>query len=73
MNSLIHFEDLKADASTKPASSAATSDAGFQPLIEQLRRRLVNGNCADSMDVRIAIVGELVYCCYRELMTRRYL
>jgi hypothetical protein len=72
MSSLIQFDDLRAQANTQPAPST-TPDAGFQPLIERLRHRLVSGNCADSVDVRVAIVGELVYCCYRELMTRRYL
>jgi hypothetical protein len=72
MSSLIQFDDLRAQANTKPTSSTPP-DVGLSPLIEQLRHRLVSGNCADSVDVRIAIVGELVYSCYMELMKRRYL
>jgi hypothetical protein len=72
MNSLVRFGDLKERGNTTP-KPLQVPDVGLPPVIEQLRQRLLRGNCADSVDVRLAIVGELVYCCYRELMTRRYL
>jgi hypothetical protein len=72
MSSLVRFSDFKAQGNTTPKPSQSP-DVGLPPVIEQLRHRLVSGNCADSVDVRIAIVGELVYCCYLELLNRRYL
>ena len=41
--------------------------------IEQLRHRLVSGNYFDSVEVKTALVGEMLYHCYIELQKRRYL
>lgn len=70
MGSLIQLNDLKARANATPAP---IREVATPPVIEQLRQRLLSGNYADSIDVKLAIVGELVYHTYKELMKRRYL
>ena len=72
MTPLVHLQELKGQADTKRASDQ-TNEVAVPPGIIQLRHRLVNGACADSLDVKIAIVGELVWLCYLESMKRRYL
>lgn len=68
MNSLIQFDDLKAGANTSPRPSAAPAPE-LPHRIEQLRQRLLT-NYPDSVDVKIAVLAELIYCCYGELLKR---
>ena len=42
-------------------------------VIENLRHRLVTDPCRDSVEVKVAIVGELVYQVYKQLSRKRYL
>ena len=72
MSQLVRFKEFAATANTAPATSYA-HEASILPTIEQLRLRLVSRNCADSLDVRVAIVGELTYLCFKELAKKRYL
>ena len=72
MGSLIQLKELQAQRDA-PASMLASQKLPTSPVIEQLRHRLISGSCADSVEVKLAIVGELLYHCYQELMKRRYL
>lgn len=50
----------------------AESTAAFR-AIEQLRSRIVSPDYRDSLDVKTAILGEMLFQCFRELQKRRYL
>lgn len=71
--SLVRFVELAATANG-PAAVAQTTVGAAPAQIEQLRHRLVSGEFRDPVEVQTAIVGELVYLTYKDLMTRkRYL
>lgn len=42
-------------------------------VIDQLRARLLSRDFHDSVEVKTAVLGELIYQCYIELQKRRYL
>jgi hypothetical protein len=44
-----------------------------QRLLAHLRQRLVSGDYHDSVEVKTAILGEMIYLCYTECQKRRYL
>jgi hypothetical protein len=65
-----------AEATTRATgrNNATTEGDSIAPeVIETLRSRLFNGSYSDSTEVRVAIVGELVYQCYQQLAKKRYL
>lgn len=70
---LIRFDDMKVSANTDQPDSAQTETFPSAHVIEQLRRRLISQDSRDSVEIKIAIVGELIYFAYRELMLRRTL
>lgn len=57
----------------KPTPRAPAGKPSASSVIEQLRFRLLNRDCHDSVEVRTVLLGELVYQCYVELTKRRYL
>jgi hypothetical protein len=73
MSRLIRFNELKSESAPEGAPVGPTDDATIPTLIERLRHRLISGDCFDSVEVKTAIVGELVYHCYKDLMKKRYL
>lgn len=72
MATLVQLKELKGQSNTAP-TAPQTKEIAVPPMIAQLRNRLVSGASADSLDVKVAIVGELVWLCYQDLMKRRYL
>jgi hypothetical protein len=65
-----------AAATTQPAgkNKPPTEGESVAPeQIEKLRNRLINNPGSDSVEMRVVIVGELVYQCYKQLAKRRYL
>ena len=63
-----------AEATATPKNHATTEgESGGPEIVEQLRHRLIHNPCADSGEVRVAILGELIYQCYRQLAKKRYL
>lgn len=73
MDSLIRFDDLKVGSNTVHADTAKAETFPSAQVIEQLRQRLISQDSRDSVEIKIAIVGELIYFAYRELMLRRTL
>jgi hypothetical protein len=67
---LVRFTELKAAADSIPAKTETTVGA-IPPQIEQLRHRLVSGEFRDPIEMQTAIVGELVYLTYKDLITRK--
>jgi hypothetical protein len=65
---------LKA-AQNESSKESAPSEIDPRPsaAIETLRRRLIGGVHADSVEVKVAVLGEMLYCCYIELQKRRHL
>jgi hypothetical protein len=70
MNQIMKFAEATAQAAT---NNSASAESVAPEMIEQLRHRLVHNPVADSLDVRVAVLGELVYQCYKQLARRRYL
>jgi hypothetical protein len=73
MSRLIRFNELKSENPLVSAPVDRSEDATTPTLIDRLRHRLVSRDYCDSIDVKTAIVGELVYHCYKELMKKSYL
>lgn len=73
MNSLIRFNELKADANIGPISPRQDESIPVSSVIEHIRQRLTSRDYGDSVEVKVALLGELVYQCYRETIKRRYL
>ena len=53
-------------------SETPKGDPGTPEIVEQLRHRLLNSP-SDSIETKVAIVGEMAYWCYRQLAKRKYL
>ena len=73
MDSLIRFDDLKVGPNTDRADIAQPETFPSAQVIEQLRHRLIDPNYHDPVEIKIAILGEIVYFTYRELLKRRTL
>jgi hypothetical protein len=74
MQRLVRFDDLGIESTKGAATSGMPIDTPpSQAIIEQLRHRLLSGAHCDSVEVKTAIVGELVYQCFLELRRKRYL
>ncbi len=71
MNQIMKFAEATAQATGKSATTEGDTIA--PQVIENLRHRLVTDPCGDSVEVKVAIVGELIYQCYKQLAKRRYL
>ena len=69
-DSLIRFAELTSTANSVPVK-AEVSVGAIPHQIEQLRHRLVSGDFRDPVEVQTAIVGELVYLTYKDLITRK--
>ncbi len=69
-DSLVRFTELTATTNSV-AVKAETTVGAIPQEIEQLRHRLVSGNFRDPVEVQTAIVGELVYLTYKDLITRK--
>jgi hypothetical protein len=61
----------KDDGNCKEA--AYVEDFQAVRAIEQLRNRIVSPEYCDSLEVKTAIIGEMVFQCFKELQKRRYL
>lgn len=72
MDSLIRFDHLKGGANKQP-ETAPTETFPSAEVIEQLRHRLISPDYHDPVEIKVAILGEIVYFTYRELMLRRTL
>ncbi len=74
MSQIMKFAEATTQATGSGRNNATTEgESGGPEVVEQLRHRLIHNPCADSADVRVAIVAELVYQCYRQLTKKRYL
>jgi len=51
----------------EPANEVKLARAAPHPEIERLYRRLASGECADSSEVRLMLLGHLVYIAYRDI------
>ena len=67
---LIQFNELQATANVSAANAESTVGA-IPDEIEKLRHRLVGSDFRDSVDLKVMIVGELVYLAYKDLITRK--
>jgi hypothetical protein len=72
VSQIMKFAEATSEAARKD-NATTEGDSGGPEIVEQLRHRLIHNPCADSAEVRVAILGELVYQCYRQLAERRYL
>jgi hypothetical protein len=61
----------KDDGSCK--ESPEVEDFKAVRAIEQLRNRIISPEYCDSLEVKTAILGEMVFQCFKELKKRRYL
>lgn len=73
MEGLIRFDDLKPAANGTPESTAGSENFPSAAIIEQLRNRLIGPDYRDPIEIKSAILGDLVYFCYREITKRRVL
>jgi hypothetical protein len=63
----------EAQNSTHASPNDASKEGPAPPeVVEQLRQRLLN-NPSDSIETKVAIVGEMTYWCYRQLAKRKFL
>lgn len=68
---IMKFTEATSQAARK---NTTTQEESSEPeVVEQLRHRLIHNPCADSGEVKVAILGELIYQCYRQLAKKRYL
>jgi hypothetical protein len=72
MTQIMKFPEATTQATAKNNATTEVESSGSE-IVEQLRHRLIHNPCADSDGVRIAILGELIYQCYRQLSKKRYL
>jgi len=70
-NQIMKFAEATSQAARK--NTTTQEDSSGPEVVEQLRHRLIHNPCADSGEVRVAILGELIYQCYRQLAKKRYL
>lgn len=73
MDSLIRFDDPKVDSNTARSDTPQPETFPSAQVIEQLRHRLISPDFHDPVEIKIAILGEIVYFTYRELLKRRTL
>jgi hypothetical protein len=71
MSQLIKFRGTQSSDPDTP-NRPTTEDPSAPEIVEQLRHRLLN-NPSDSLETKVAIVGEITYQCYKQLAKRRYL
>jgi hypothetical protein len=72
MNQIMKFAEATTQATGK--NDATTEGESVAPeVVEQLRHRLIHNPGSDSVEMRVVIVGELVYQCYKQLAKKRYL
>ena len=72
MSQIMKFAEATVQATGKN-NATTQGESGGPEIVEQLRHRLIHNPCADSAEVRVAILGELIYQCYRQLTKKRYL
>jgi hypothetical protein len=72
MIQLMKFPEATSHATGKNSATTEVESSGSE-IVVQLRHRLIHNPCADSDGVRIAILGELLYQCYKQLAKNRYL
>ena len=72
MSQIMKFAEATAQATGRNHGTTEGESAGPE-IVEQLRHRLIHNPCADSAEVRVAILGELIYQCYRQLAKKRHL
>jgi hypothetical protein len=74
MRGLVRFDDLGGRGTKETETSGMPTDTPpSQAIIEELRHRLLSGAHCDSVEVKTALVGELVYQCFLELRRKRHL
>jgi hypothetical protein len=71
-NQLMKFTAAQPKA-TEQNNAHPQQDPVGPEVVEQLRHRLIKDAYCDSVEVKVAIVGELVYQCYKQLAKKRYL
>jgi hypothetical protein len=71
MEGLIRFDELKLDGNGTRPSTAQTENFPSAQVIEQLRHRLISADFRDPVEIKVAVLAEMVYFCYRELIKRR--
>lgn len=71
MTQVMKFDDAK-DGRIEQKTAQTENEVGPE-AVEKLRYRLLNNEYCDSHEVRLAILGELVYQCYKQLQKRKYL
>jgi hypothetical protein len=73
MESLIRFDALRVDANQAPAPAAQTETFPSAQVIDQLRHRLISPDYRDPVEVKIAVLSDLICACHHQLMKRREL
>jgi hypothetical protein len=71
MTQLMKFRGTESSGPVTP-NGPTTEDPSAPEVVEQLRHRLLNSP-SDSIETKVAIVGEMTYWCYRQLAKRKYL
>jgi len=71
MSQLMKFKEAQNNTQAPP-NGVLKEDPSAPEIVEQLRHRLCN-TPSDSIETKIAIVGEMTYWCYRQLAKRKYL
>jgi hypothetical protein len=73
MDGLIRFDGLKASANADRPDTANTETFPSEQVISQLRHRLISPDFRDSVEIKIAILAEIVLACYQQLKAKRQL
>jgi hypothetical protein len=73
LDGLIRFEALKATANAAQTEAPSGETFPSEQIIHQLRQRLISPDCRDPVEVKIAILGEIVCACYHQLLKKRTL
>jgi hypothetical protein len=73
MKRLINLGHADPQTEASQGRASPVTEPRASQAIESLRHRLVAGGYGDSVEVKAAILGEMLYCCYAELQKQRYL
>lgn len=73
MEGLVRFDELRDHANSGQPDALASESFPSEQVIHQLRQRLISPDFRDPVEVKVAILGEIVCACYYQLMRRRTL
>ena len=72
MTQVMKFTDATSKAAEQNRGRPEDEAVGPE-IVEKLRHRLISNEYCDSAEVRLAVIGELVYQCYKQLQKKTYL